>query len=76
MGDPALPSTDLGPVIDLTAHEKINHIIEEGKKEARLAYQGTVPKELSNGYFIPPTLFTDAPQDGILSQQENLRPRL
>ena len=75
-GNPLHPNTDMGPVIDLTSMEKINKIITEGKQEARFVFQGSVSKKDSKGYFIPPTLFSDAPRDGVLAQVEIFGPVL
>ena len=61
VGDPALPGTIVGPVIDGDAQKKILGYIEQGKKEATLAWQARLPAGLtaSGGYYVPPTVFTD-----------------
>lgn len=63
----------LGPVIDQEARERILAMIEIGKAEATLAYQGTAPTE---GCFVPPTIFTDVKPDARIAQQEIFGPVL
>jgi RHH-type proline utilization regulon transcriptional repressor/proline dehydrogenase/delta 1-pyrroline-5-carboxylate dehydrogenase len=49
-------------------------MIEVGKKEATLAYQAKdIPKE---GYFIPPTIFTDVKPEHRLAREEIFGPVL
>jgi len=52
------PGNVIGPVIDRTAQRRIVAIIEAGRSEATLAWQGTVP-ENPTACFVPPTIFTD-----------------
>ena len=47
IGDPALPGTDFGPVIDESAAAKIREYIEIGKREGRLELACEVPKGLA-----------------------------
>jgi RHH-type proline utilization regulon transcriptional repressor/proline dehydrogenase/delta 1-pyrroline-5-carboxylate dehydrogenase len=47
--------------------------IEAGKKEATLAFQGSVPAE---GFFVPPTIFTDVKPAMRLSCEEIFGPVL
>jgi RHH-type proline utilization regulon transcriptional repressor/proline dehydrogenase/delta 1-pyrroline-5-carboxylate dehydrogenase len=63
----------VGPVIDKEAQDRIFDAIEKGKKEAKLAFQGTTPIE---GYFIPPTIFTDVKPDAWIAQNEIFGPVL
>jgi RHH-type proline utilization regulon transcriptional repressor/proline dehydrogenase/delta 1-pyrroline-5-carboxylate dehydrogenase len=63
----------MGPVIDEEAQKRILTMIEKGKQEARLAYQGSTPLE---GYFVAPTIFVDVKPDGFLAQNEIFGPVL
>ena len=54
------PSHFLGPVVSRQAQQRILSMIEAGKKEAKLAWQGTVPND-PNACYVPPTIFTDVP---------------
>jgi len=60
IGDPAEPGTVIGPVIDEAAQKKILRLIEQGNKEAKLAWQAALPAAAaaSGGHFVPPTIFT------------------
>src|SRR5213592_3718734 len=74
VGNPEEPGITVGPVIDETAFRRIQEIIERGKNEATLAFQATKIPE--NGYFIPPTIFTDVRPEMTLSQCEIFGPVL
>jgi RHH-type proline utilization regulon transcriptional repressor/proline dehydrogenase/delta 1-pyrroline-5-carboxylate dehydrogenase len=78
IGDPAEPGTIVGPVIDRDAYERIHRFIEQGKREARLAWQAALPDEVkaSGGYYIPPTIFTDVKQDAVIAREEIFGPVL
>jgi len=74
VGNPETPGITVGPVIDETAYRRMLETIEAGKKEATLAYQGKdFPAE---GYFIPPTIFTDVKPTMRLSCEEIFGPVL
>jgi RHH-type transcriptional regulator, proline utilization regulon repressor / proline dehydrogenase / delta 1-pyrroline-5-carboxylate dehydrogenase len=75
IGPPEHPSTDIGPVIDEAAFEKIQFYIDLGKREHTLAFQGQVPSGLS-GFFIPPTIFVDVDPASRLAQEEIFGPML
>ncbi len=74
VGNPEEPGITVGPVIDETAYKRILEMIEVGKKEATLAYQAKdVPNE---GYFIPPTIFTDVKPTARIAREEIFGPVL
>jgi len=73
VGNPEEPGITVGPVIDETAYRRMLDTIETGKKEATLAFQGKVPPE---GFFIPPTIFTDVKPHMVLSCEEIFGPVL
>lgn len=70
--------TEVGPVINRKALEKILGYIEIGKNEdkARLATGGNHLNKgkFRNGYFIEPTVFTDASPEMRISQEEIFGP--
>jgi RHH-type proline utilization regulon transcriptional repressor/proline dehydrogenase/delta 1-pyrroline-5-carboxylate dehydrogenase len=76
VGDPAQPGTVVGPVIDADAQRKILGYIEQGKKEAVLAWQATLAPELaaSGGYYVPPTVFTGVKPDAVIACEEIFGP--
>ena len=67
--------TEVGPVINQAAMDKIMSYIEIGQKEdkAKLACGGNklTKGEYKNGYFIEPTVFTDV-QPGMRIEQEEI----
>lgn len=67
------PDAFMGPVIDREAQERILSMIEQGKSEAKLAFQGSVPTE---GYFVPPTVFVDVKPNAKIAQAEIFGPVL
>ena len=58
-GDPRDTGNVMGPVVRKYQHERILGIIEQGKRQAKLACGGGVPEGLERGYFIEPTVFVD-----------------
>ncbi len=56
LGDPALLSSDIGPVIDADAQTRLlQHIETLCQQGARLIAQTPVPEVCKSGYFVPPT---------------------
>lgn len=74
-GPPEIPGNVIGPVISRDARQRILKMIEEGKKEATLAWQGEVPGE-PDACYVPPTIFTDVPPDSRLFREEIFGPVL
>ncbi len=71
VGSPMEPGIMMGPVIDSDARDKILRMIEQGKAEADLAYQGSVPDA---GYYVPLTIFTGVPPTASIARQEIFGP--
>ena len=78
VGDPAQPGTIVNPVIDASAQKSILSCIEQGKQEARLAWQARLSPELlaSGGYYVPPTVFIDCRPDHVIAREEIFGPVL
>jgi acyl-CoA reductase-like NAD-dependent aldehyde dehydrogenase len=75
VGDPADPSTFLGPVIREERRTKIEEYIAAGKKEgAVLATGGARPKDRPKGYFLEPTIFAAVPNDIRIAREEIFGP--
>ena len=75
LGDPADPSTFLGPVIRDERRQKIEEYIESGKRDgAVLAHGGGRPKELPRGYFLEPTIFCGVQNHIRIAQEEIFGP--
>jgi RHH-type proline utilization regulon transcriptional repressor/proline dehydrogenase/delta 1-pyrroline-5-carboxylate dehydrogenase len=74
VGNPEEPGIMVGPVIDEAAYRRILDYIEVGKSEATLAYQA---KDLPpQGYFIPPTIFTEVKPNMRIAREEIFGPVL
>ncbi len=71
IGAADLPSTQVGPVIDATARDRIQEYIEKGRKEAEVALE--LPA-LENGYFIGPTIFSEVSPTATIAQEEIFGP--
>ncbi len=76
VGDPALPGTVVGPVIDAEAQKKILGYIDQGRKEARLAWQARLAPALAatGGYYVPPTVFTEVKPEHAIAREEIFGP--
>jgi RHH-type proline utilization regulon transcriptional repressor/proline dehydrogenase/delta 1-pyrroline-5-carboxylate dehydrogenase len=74
LGDPADPSTAVGPLIDQVARDRVWGIIEAGRREATLAFQ--MPVQEPAGWFVGPSIFTDVAPDSRLAQEEIFGPVL
>jgi 1-pyrroline-5-carboxylate dehydrogenase len=72
-GDVTQPETYMGAVVDENAYKKILEYIEIGKNEGKLALGGG---HQSPGYFIEPTIFTDASPKARIAQEEIFGPVL
>ncbi|MEJ2564954.1 MAG: bifunctional proline dehydrogenase/L-glutamate gamma-semialdehyde dehydrogenase PutA [Gammaproteobacteria bacterium] len=57
IGDPALLSTDIGPVIDETARAKLIEHAAHMEQHGRLIHKMEIPDELRHGCYFPPHLF-------------------
>ena len=75
VGPAEVPGNIIGPVISRDAQQRILAIIESGKKEAKLAWQGSVPDD-PNACYVPPAIFTDVPPGSRLFREEIFGPVL
>jgi RHH-type proline utilization regulon transcriptional repressor/proline dehydrogenase/delta 1-pyrroline-5-carboxylate dehydrogenase len=79
IGDPALPGTDFGPVIDEKAAAKIREYIEIGKTEGRLEMACEVPKGLPERVgkpYVAPHIFSGIERRHRLANEEIFGPVL
>jgi RHH-type proline utilization regulon transcriptional repressor/proline dehydrogenase/delta 1-pyrroline-5-carboxylate dehydrogenase len=54
MGDPALLTTDIGPVIDATAQARIETHVKAITADARWSHRVALPADLPVGHFVAP----------------------
>ena len=75
VGDPLEPGILVGPVIDAASRDKILGMIEQGRREARVAFQAPLPAAApGGGYFVPPTVFVDVPRTAAIAREEIFGP--
>jgi len=76
-GDPTNPANLQGPQISRRQQERVLGYIEKGKKDgARVVTGGGVPKHLSKGFYVEPTVFADVDPDAAIAQEEIFGPVL
>ncbi len=75
LGPPDDPGAALGPVIDARARDRIRQAIEAGKQTARPVLETDV-SALGDGYYVGPTIFTDADPGSAFCQEEIFGPVL
>ncbi|WAJ44994.1 aldehyde dehydrogenase [Mycobacterium sp. Aquia_216] len=78
VGDPADPDTQIGPLVAQRQQERVRGYIESGKSEgARLVTGGSeMPDGLDAGWYVRPTLFSDANNDMRIAREEIFGPVL
>ncbi len=54
VGDPAALATDIGPVIDLEARQRLEQHVERMAREATLLAKCELHRDLPEGYYFPP----------------------
>ncbi|HXQ80139.1 MAG TPA: L-glutamate gamma-semialdehyde dehydrogenase [Opitutaceae bacterium] len=75
VGDPAEAGTLVGPVIDAEARDKILSMIEQGKREAKVAFQAQLPAgAAAGGTYVPPTVFVDVAPSAVIAREEIFGP--
>lgn len=78
VGDPLQEDTKMGPVVSAQHMDKILSCIDQARKEkAKILIGGErlkMPGELSQGYFISPTIITDLDNCSTLMQTEIFGP--
>lgn len=63
--------TQVGPVVDASARDRILEYIEKGKQEAQVALEMSAP---DTGYFVGPVIFKDVSPTAIIAQEEIFGP--
>ena len=79
MGDPMLPTTQVGPVTTRPQYEKVLSYIDIAKKEGAKVLMGGGPAtrpECGNGWFVEPTIFGDVNNKMRIAQEEVFGPVL
>jgi alpha-ketoglutaric semialdehyde dehydrogenase len=77
VGDPLKDGTNIGPLIDAKAAERVAGEIERAQSEGvSLLTGGERPETLSDGHFVTPALFADVDPSSRLGQEELFGPVL
>ena len=76
VGDPLNEATNLGPLISKRQLERVMGYVEQGSKEgAKLTIGGTrLGGELSSGYFVEPTVFSNVTNQMKIAREEIFGP--
>ena len=73
VGDGLSEGTDLGPLINLKAGDKVANHIADAKSKGGTVVLGDAPIDLG-GNFLNPTIITDVTQDMTVAQEETFGP--
>nr|WP_067677854.1 aldehyde dehydrogenase [Nocardia miyunensis] len=78
VGDPFDPATRVGPMASRPQQQRVRGYIEQGVREgARLLVGGPgLPEGIDRGWYVRPTLFTDADNSMRIAQEEIFGPVL
>ena len=78
VGDPAEEGTTMGPVVSKAQFDKIQGLIEKGIEEgAKLVVGGPgLPEGIEKGYFVRPTVFSEANNQMTIAREEIFGPVL
>lgn len=78
LGDGTDADTDVGPLINQAAVDKVRSYVEIGEEEGATLEMGGSPTSVEglDGYFFEPTLFTDVTPDMTIAQEEIFGPVL
>ncbi|MFD1559465.1 aldehyde dehydrogenase family protein [Paraburkholderia silviterrae] len=75
IGDGREPGTQIGPLISQRQLERVMHYMDIGGKEAELVHGGRrLGGELTNGFFVEPTVFANVRNDMTIAQEEIFGP--
>ncbi len=78
LGDGSQATTDVGPLINAAAREKVAGYMDVGRREGELVLGGGIPAadELVNGHFFEPTIFAGVKPMDRIAQEEIFGPVL
>lgn len=80
VGNAMDPETELGPIVDSNQYETITGYIQNGLDSGAKMLTGgrrlTPPAVPAGGYYLPPTIFTEAAEEARISQEEIFGPVL
>ena len=74
LGPPLERDTKMGPLVSKEQYERVRGYQEIGKKEAKVAIGGGVPKAFAKGYYVEPTIFYDVDNSARIAREEIFGP--
>ncbi len=66
--------TKMGPLVSAEQRDRVRKYLDIGKKEAKLAAGGGIPKGLDQGWYVEPTIFYDVDNSATIAQEEIFGP--
>jgi acyl-CoA reductase-like NAD-dependent aldehyde dehydrogenase len=76
VGDPADEATDVGPLVAQRQQQRVQGYIEAGLDEGARIVVGGTEKPYDRGWYVKPTLFTDATNEMKIAREEIFGPVL
>jgi acyl-CoA reductase-like NAD-dependent aldehyde dehydrogenase len=76
VGDPSEDATDIGPLVAQRQQQKVQSYIQAGVDEGARMVLGGIDKPHDRGWYVQPTLFTDATNDMKIAREEIFGPVL
>ncbi len=76
VGDPADDATDIGPLVAQRQQHRVQSYIQAGLDEGARIVLGGKDKPYDRGWYVQPTLFTDASNDMKIAREEIFGPVL
>jgi betaine-aldehyde dehydrogenase len=74
LGPPLERETKMGPLVSKEQYDRVRSYQEIGKKEAKVASGGGVPKSIGKGYYVEPTIFYDVDNSARIAREEIFGP--
>jgi betaine-aldehyde dehydrogenase len=74
LGAPLDRDTKMGPLVSKEQWERVRSYQDIGKKEAKVATGGGVPKTFGKGYYVEPTIFYDVDNSARIAREEIFGP--
>lgn len=78
VGDPRDPATVIGPLVNQSQYDRIQHFIRAGLAQGATLVTGGEgrPEKLARGYFVQPTVFANVRNDMEIAREEVFGPLL
>ncbi|WP_238553883.1 aldehyde dehydrogenase family protein [Gordonia sp. KTR9] len=74
LGDPADPSTSMGPLISAAQREKVEGFVDDARAAGSTLVTGGGRPDFARGFFVEPTVFADVDNSTRLAQEEVFGP--